>query len=73
MATRKRNIIPKAPLARVLTSVGAKRVSDKALDVFSEILADIGGDIAAQAAKIARHSGRKTVMEGDIMLAAKQV
>ena len=69
---RKTSIIPKAPLARILTNVGAKRVSAEAADVFSEILTDIVEDIAKKAVQIAKHTGRKTVHEGDVKLAAKQ-
>ena len=69
---RKTTIIPKAPLARLLQKSGAKRVSDDSLAALSETLTDIGTEIAEQAVKIARHSGRKTVLEGDIFLAAKQ-
>ena len=73
MATRKRTIIPKAPLGRILLKAGAKRISDDALEAFSEILSDLGAEISEQASKIAKHSGRKTVLKQDVMLAAKQM
>ena len=71
MAKRQR-AIPKAPVARMLTNAGAERVSDSAAEAFAEILEEIGLEIAEQAARIAKHSGRKTVLEGDIKLAAKE-
>ena len=67
------NIIPKAPLARVLMGAGAKRVSAGAVEAFADVLEDKTEKIAAQAAKIAKHSGRKTVHEEDVKLAAKQL
>ena len=73
MATRRTAIIPKAPLGRILNKMGAKRVSDESLSIFSEVLAEIGADIAEQASKIAKHAGRKTIHEEDIKLAAKQI
>ncbi len=69
---RKSSIIPKAPVARILFNVGAKRVSADAVDAFVDILADIAEEISSQAVKIAKHSGRKTVQQGDIKLAARQ-
>jgi histone H3/H4 len=63
--------IPKAPLTRILMNAGAKRVSAGAVDAFTEVLEDIGKDIAEQALKIAHHSGRKTIHDGDIKLARK--
>lgn len=69
---RKITIIPKAPFGRILMKAGAKRVSADAVDAFTEILTEMAENIAAQAAKIAKHSGRKTVNEGDVRLAAKQ-
>ena len=68
---RNTSVIPKAPVARILFSVGAKRVSQPATNAFSEVLAQIAEDIATKAVQIAKHSGRKTVQEGDIKLAAK--
>ena len=65
------NIMPKAPVARILMKAGAKRVSSEAAAVFAEMLEEIAEDIATQAVKIAVHSGRKTVHEGDVRLAAK--
>ena len=38
MASRKTSTIPKAPVARILTNAGAKRVSQDAVDAFSDIL-----------------------------------
>ena len=69
---RKTSIIPKAPVGRILINVGAKRVSAGAVDAFTEVLIETAEKIATQASKIAKHSGRKTVQEGDVKLAAKQ-
>jgi histone H3/H4 len=70
--TKRPNIIPKAPLARILLNAGAKRVSAGSLDAFAEVLQERTEKIAVQAAKVAKHSGRKTVHEEDVKLAAKQ-
>ena len=50
---------------------GAKRVSEEALVTFADILEEIGKDIADEANKIAKHSGRKTIHAADVKLAAK--
>ncbi|HLC98618.1 MAG TPA: histone family protein [Candidatus Nanoarchaeia archaeon] len=71
MTQRRISIIPKAPVARILMKAGAKRVSADAVDAFADVLQDISLKVAEHAAKIAKHSGRKTVQEGDIKLAAK--
>ena len=68
---RKTSIIPKAPVGRILINAGAKRVSAGAVNAFTEVLTEIAEKIATQAAKIAKHGGRKTVQEGDVKLAAK--
>jgi len=71
MASRNTNTIPRAPVARILQEAGAKRVSADAVEEFADIIQEIAEDIATRAAKIAKHSGRKTVQEGDVKLAAK--
>jgi histone H3/H4 len=63
--------MPKAPVTRILFRVGAKRVSQGATDAFAGVLTEIAEDIASRAVQIARHSGRKTVQEGDVKLAVK--
>ena len=69
---KKTTIIPKAPVARIIMNAGAKRVSADAVDAFVDILEDISMEIATQANRIAKHSGRKTIQDGDIKIAAKQ-
>ncbi|MBW2989670.1 histone family protein [Candidatus Woesearchaeota archaeon] len=68
---RNSSIIPKAPVARILFHAGAKRVSDSAASAFADILAEIAEGISNKAVQIAKHSGRKTVQEGDIKLAVR--
>lgn len=68
---RKGNILPKAPLLRIAKSHGAKRISDEALDTFSTLLQQFAEKISTQALRIAKHSGRKTVIHSDIKLALK--
>lgn len=70
--TKRRTIIPKAAVARILFKAGAKRVSADSIDALTEILEKISLDIGHQAARIASHSGRKTVQESDITLAVKK-
>ena len=57
---------------KVIPNAGAKRVAAQAADVFSDILHETAMQIAEKAAMIARHSGRKTVHEGDVKLAARR-
>jgi len=69
---RKTQTIPRAPAARILMNAGAKRVSASAAQAFSEVIHDIAIKIAEQSVRIAKHSGRKTVHEGDVKLAARE-
>ncbi len=69
---RKIAIIPKAPIGRILMNAGAKRVSADAVDTLTEILTEITENIATKSAMISKHSGRKTVNEGDVKLASKK-
>ena len=68
---RKISTIPKASVARILLKAGAKRVSQDAVDAFTDVLTDIAVKISSKSAQIAKHSGRKTVHEGDVRLAVK--
>jgi histone H3/H4 len=69
--TKREGIIPKAPVGRIIMKVGAKRVSASAVNAFTEVINNTAEEIASQAVKIAKHSGRKTVQEGDVKLASK--
>ena len=71
MGTKRSTIIPKAPLARILMNAGAKRVSADAVNALTDAMEDFAEKIGTQSVKIAKHSGRKTVHEGDVKLAAK--
>ena len=62
-----------APLERILKKAGAQRVSHDALEEFSKILEDKLAKIASEAALLAKHAGRKTVIAEDIRLEKKKV
>ena len=68
---RKTSTIPKASVARILMKAGARRVSQDAVDEFTEVLTDIAVMISSKAAQISKHAGRKTIHEGDVRLAVK--
>ncbi len=60
----------RARVEKVIRTAGAYRVSAGAIDRLNEILTDYTTNIAKYAVDIAKHSGRKTVKESDIKLAA---
>lgn len=66
---RKGEILPRAPVGRIMTNVGAERVSAAAINELADILTKEGEEISEKAIKIAHHSGRKTVKGEDIRLA----
>ncbi|MDK2892559.1 histone family protein [Methanohalophilus sp.] len=62
-------IIPYAPIERVIRKAGAERVSESAGEALAEILQEHGLKISKEAIKLANHAGRKTVKAEDILLA----
>jgi histone H3/H4 len=59
-----------ARVEKLIRDAGAKRVSAGAINRLNEVLTEYGMDLAKYAVEVARHSGRKTVKESDIKLAA---
>lgn len=60
----------KARVEKLIRNAGAQRVSAGAIDRLNEILSAYGTKVSKLAIEIARHSGRKTVKESDIKVAA---
>jgi len=60
----------RARVEKIIRGAGAFRVSADAINRLNEILTDYATDLAKYAVEIARHSGRKTIKESDIKLAA---
>lgn len=61
-----------ARVEKLIRDAGAQRVSSGAIKMMNDILGRKGQEIAKYAVELARHSGRKTVKEGDIKLAAEK-
>ncbi len=59
-----------ARVEKLIRDAGAKRVSAGAITRLNEVLTEYGMNLAKYAVEVARHSGRKTVKESDVILAA---
>ena len=68
---RKGEILPRAPIGRLIMKAGAQRVSAAAIEELSEIMTEKALEISERAIKMANHSGRKTIKAEDIKLAYK--
>jgi len=65
--------LPLAPLERILKKAGAKRVSKPALVEFAHVILDYAHDLSSEAAALAEHAGRKTIIGSDVRLAKKNI
>lgn len=66
-------ILPRLPFERILKKAGAKRVSYDALDEFAKVMEEKLLDVAKEAVDLAKHAGRKTILEEDIRIARKKL
>lgn len=61
------------PFERILKRAGAKRVSRTALEEFAKVMEDKMFKIANEAAILAKHAGRKTILVEDIRIARRKL
>lgn len=66
-------ILPRAPFERVLKKAGAKRVSQDALEEFAIVMEDKLFKVAKEAAFLAKHAGRKTIIAEDVRIARRKI
>jgi histone H3/H4 len=65
--------LPLAPFEKILKEAGKNiRVSDSASKEFVLVIGDLARDMAGDAAELARHANRKTILASDIKLASKR-
>lgn len=60
--------LPIAPVGRIIKNAGAPRVSDGARKALAKALEEEGENIAREAIRLSKHSGKKTVTSNDIYL-----
>lgn len=64
---------PASPFARILKAAGAKRVSDSAAEELAKVMEEKMLKIAEEAAALAEHAGRKTVIGEDVRMARRKL
>ncbi len=65
--------LPHSTFERILReSAKGIRVSDGAAQALIEYIESIAKDVARDAAELARHAGRKTIIDSDVRLAIKR-
>ena len=66
--------LPKAPFEKILKESAKNiRVSDSAAEALAEAARELSKEIAADAAELAKHAQRKTILKEDVKLARKRM
>lgn len=65
--------LPLLPFERILKKAGAKRVSHEAMEEFAKVMEDKLMKVAAEAAALAKHAGRKTIIDADVREARRKL
>ncbi|MBI2547536.1 MAG: histone family protein [Candidatus Aenigmarchaeota archaeon] len=60
--------LPNLPFERILKKVGAKRVSQDALEEFATVMEEKLTVLAKSAVELSKHAGRKTIIGEDVRL-----
>ena len=63
-------MLPLASVERIARKAGAKRISSEAVKELEKCVDEIGLELALEAAQVARHAKRKTILKHDIKLVA---
>jgi histone H3/H4 len=66
-------MVSNAAFERILKKAGARRVSDAATEEFAKVVEEKLLQVATEAIALAKHAGRKTVVDEDIRLARKKL
>lgn len=64
--------LPIAAVERVARKAGIDRISADALAELTKVTEEIGVELALEAARLAKHAGRRTIMAEDIKLVSKK-
>jgi len=65
--------LPRAPFERILKKAGAKRVSHDAMEEFARVMEDKMLRTAIEAGMLAKHAGRKTIIDEDVRQARRKL
>jgi len=65
--------LPLLPFERLLKKAGAKRVSQDALEEFDMVVEEKLYAVAKEAAVLAKHAGRKTIIAEDVRIAKRRI
>lgn len=70
---KRQNILPFAPLGKLIQDASGKRVSKDAKETSARILEELTAKIIHKANLLAENAGRKTIKDKDIYLAYQQL
>ncbi len=65
-------MIPLAPVERIARKAGVERISAKAIKELAKIIEELGHELSLEAAQVARHAKRRTILKKDIKFIARK-
>ena len=63
-------MLPLAPIERLARKVGVERISAQAVKELAKVVEELGYELSIEAAQVARHAKRKTILIEDIKFVA---